>query len=215
MKNIKNKLVISIALSLFVFNTACTQTLHSSKDIAQKLINQAGGLMMNQRPEINRNNDLRQAIVLLEKSIKQDSTLDIAYSSLISCYLELGERAKAIDVCSLWLREKPNDDSINYKRGMLYYTAGNTKLAEADFAIVNEKLSKTEYLISSNLAKSEIDNIVNKAYIYMVIGKYEEGLDLMKRLKVAFPTDGDLESKSESFRNASRDNIIEQLTGVR
>ncbi len=211
----RSKFILLIfAVMLTVLNSSCTPASERKKEEAQALINEAGNLMMNNKPEVQGKAALRKAIPLLKKSLTIDKTIPVAYEALINCYNELGDHSSAIDICSLWLKDHPNDLNIRNMRGMLYFRTGDIKNSDSDFGIVASSISKRNFTINSQLKAPEIQGLINLAFVNLVVGNEPYAISLIDQLKKALPKNKEIEEASVSMQNTTREQRIKELTGL-
>lgn len=211
----KSKFILLIfALMLTILNSSCTQVSEQKKEEAQALINEAGNLMMNNKPEVQGKEAIKKAIPLLKKSLEIDKTIPVAYEALINCYNQLGDHSSAIDICSLWLKDHPNDVNIHNMRGMLYFRTKDIKSSDSDFSIVAQSISKHNFKINAQLTEPEVQTLINLSFMNLIVGNKPYAISLLDQLKKALPKNKEINDASISMQNTSREQRIIELTGL-
>ncbi len=141
---------------------------------------------------------LSVASALFGAAIQKDAAFRLAYLNQYVCLNSMKKYEESAALCSAWLKNNPDDDTFLYNRGMLYEIGKKDTLANADYKLVADHMSKNPLPAFDNgMSNAEIDAAINRATILMVVNKNKAAaLALLRDLKAALP---DREKVSKAY----------------
>jgi len=195
----KCRLIFFFAMMAYVQSKA--QYSHMPNPVAKQLNDKAVGkyIKYNAFPD-----SVVAAIALLDKAISADSFYYNAWTNKLGYECQLKRYDEAIQTAGNIFRIFPKMNDILFFRGILQFKTRHDNDAIATF----EQLIK----IYDNKKNSEDlkTDVINKAIAMKLIGKTEEGNQILKKLAEA-EHDPAIKSYIESYITDSKEKIIEQM----
>ena len=128
-----------------------------------------------------RTGDYEKALTLIDEALKIDSNYLAALKNKFAFQLHLEQIDKAIETAKQMKRIKPDVPDYSQTVGMLYEKIGDSISAEKYFTEASTQFDNILKTTSSE-SKNYTFLLINKAINLVLLGKQQEGNDILKQL---------------------------------